>query len=148
MSAIWDAVAAVGAASGIPALGWQVWTWRQSGPHVEVRVANAFPVYAGQQLGEHHFQITAVNTGRAPAEVSSWGVRLPDGSNLVMFQQLPFSDDVGRLEPHAQRRFFVNGPATIAQLRTRGIRADQCRPYVVLTTGDEVMGKALPWEGS
>lgn len=54
----------VGTVSGMAALGWQVVTWRASGPVVEVKVTQGFPVY-GSSLGEIVTTVTALNKGRA-----------------------------------------------------------------------------------
>src|SRR5215469_2917 len=86
----WDVAGAVGAATGVPSLLWQVYTWRASGPKVKVKVSNCFPTY-GDRVGDHHFQVTAVNVGRAATTVVAWGLRAPDKRDLVVTRPLPFS---------------------------------------------------------
>ena len=119
MSTAWDFLAAIGAACGVPSLAWQVWTWKQSGPRIKVTVRNVFPIH-GLALGARSFQIAATNHGGAAAEVTGSGIRLPDGSDIVMFEPMPGSDGPGRIESQGQRRFFYPCDETILQIQRRG----------------------------
>ena len=74
---VWDVLGAVGAATGVPALGWEIWAWKHSGPRIVIQTANAFPVFGGQ-TGTHHFQVTVINKGRSEGTVTTWGLQAPE----------------------------------------------------------------------
>lgn len=80
----------IGSVTGIGALAWQFYTWARSGPVITVSTSQGFPVH-GNRLGEQTTGITARNSGRAPITVNSWGLRLPDGQNMVVLDPLPGS---------------------------------------------------------
>ncbi len=139
----WDILGAVGAASGIPSLGWQLFTWRASGPKIEVVTKYGFPTY-GDRLGSQHLCITAVNTGRADATIASWGIRLPDGSNFILPRQLPWSTQLPAvIAPQSSRTFYIELVGVIELSRARGVEVSSLRPWIQLATGKEVFGKAL-----
>lgn len=147
----WDILAAIGAATGVPALIWQVYaqihTWRLSRPSLSVKAANGFPVYPGGGAGEHHFSVTATNVGGSPATVEAWGFRLPNGDNLILFQQLPFSTSLPALvAPQAAATFYVEGRDVLERCRERGYKARQLRPWVRTATGTTIFGGPLPWK--
>jgi len=144
-----DVLAAIGAVTGVLALGWQIYsqihTWRSSGPQIHVKVANGFPVF-GNRTGDHHFSVTAVNTGGASATIEAWGLRFPDGGNLILLQQLPFSDRLPAVvAPHTSATFHIPGDEVLAQCRQRSVKARELKAWVRLATGDEVFGGNLPW---
>jgi hypothetical protein len=148
MSGGWDALAAIGAATGVPSLIWQVYTWRASGPKIEVTSANGFPTYPDGHLGEHHFVVTAVNHGRAAATVTGWGLRLPDNSNMVMMNPIPLSTPLPAVvEPQTSISLYVEGGDVIKTSQQRQVRVAVLRPWVRLATGQEVFGGRLPWKG-
>jgi hypothetical protein len=144
-ASVWDVLGAIGAITGVPALGWQVFTWRKSQAKLVVKAANAFPTY-GDRLGDHHFSISVINEGGTATEVTGWGLRLPDGSSLIDFNPLPFSDKPGRIEPHGRLTFFVEGAGVIQRCKERRISASDLRPYVTSTTAGDIYGKPLPWK--
>lgn len=150
---VWDVLAAIGAASGIPALLWQVFTWFRSGPTIRVTAANAFPIY-GNQMRQHHFSITAVNVGRTATTVSGWGLRAPDGSDMVVTNPIPFSTQLPTIvRPHESATFYVEAEGVLDLCKRKTIRARQMHPWVRLATGRVVFvrkksffKKGLPWK--
>ena len=58
----WEILAAIGAATGVPALIWQVYaqvhTWNAGKPSIRVTAANGFPVYRGGGAGNHHLLVS------------------------------------------------------------------------------------------
>jgi hypothetical protein len=137
-ASVWDVLGAIGAITGVPALGWQVFTWRKSQAKLVVKAANAFPTY-GDRLGDHHFSISVINEGGTATEVTGWGLRLPDGSSLIDFNPLPFSDKPGRIEPHGRLTFFVEGAGSfsavknVASLRLTCVPMSPQRPLATFT---------------
>jgi hypothetical protein len=140
----WDILGAIGAATGVPALGWQIFTWRRSKPRLVVKASNSFPTF-GSTVGAHHFCISVTNVGGAPTQITSWMLRFPDGSNLVVPHPAPFSDSVGRIEPHGQLNFYVEAAQVIARCAGKGVKAGALVPTVTMTTGQEVRGDPLPF---
>jgi hypothetical protein len=145
-----DILAVIGAVTGVLALGWQIYsqirTWRMSGPQISVKVSNGFPVY-DDRAGEHHFFVKAVNRGGSAATVDAWGIRFPDGRDLVPMRQLPFSTQLPAvIAPHANATFNIPGEAVLDECRRQGVKARQLKAWVRLATGDEVFGGTLPWK--
>lgn len=140
---VWDALGAIGAVTGVPALGWQMFTWKRSQPHLVVKAAHAWPTY-GDHVGDHHFSITVTNDGGAPTEVTGWGLRLPDGSSMVVPRPPNFSDQPGRIESHGHLTFYVEAVGVIERCKMSGIAVSSLRPYVTSTTAGDIYGKPLP----
>jgi hypothetical protein len=83
--------AVVGATGTVAGLAWRIYTWRHDHrQHVEVKIANVLPVY-GPRVGDWAINVTAINHGDRPVEVTSAGFRLPDGRTLVIVNK-PFPD--------------------------------------------------------
>jgi hypothetical protein len=108
--ALWEALSTVGAVTGVPALGWEIWKFRAEAPKIELRTANGFPTYGGR-LAEHHFQVTVIDKGRAEGRIQLWGLKLPDGSNMFDVNPLPFSDHLGPIAANGGRLTFTWRPA-------------------------------------
>jgi len=145
MQTFWNALAALGAVTGVFALGWQVFTWRKSRPSLEVTSAHAYPTY-GDHVGDHHISVSATNTGGAATEITGWGLRTPSGSSIFDLHPLPFSDKPGRIEPEARLTFFMEGESIRRTCQQNGIAVSKLRPYVISTTAGEVFGEALNWK--
>jgi hypothetical protein len=148
---VWEVLAAIGAVTGVPALIWQIYaqihTWRASAPNIHVTVANALPV-GPTGVGGHHFSLTAVNHGGALTTINMWGLRLPNEGDLVLIQQLPFSDRLpAPVAPQASVTFYIEAQDVFDRCAQQGVKASQLRPWVRLATGREVFGKNLPWKG-
>ncbi|MGA7088927.1 MAG: hypothetical protein WB116_11760 [Candidatus Dormiibacterota bacterium] len=142
---IWDVVAAVGAASGIPALGWQIFTWRAAQPSIKVKTVNSFPIYGGH-AGELHFTAKTINDGGAEATIVSWGFRFPDGSNIVAMQQLPWSEQLpATIGPKKSADFHMEADEIIATCKARGVRVRELRSWVRLATDKEILGNPIPY---
>jgi hypothetical protein len=88
VAAYWIAIAAL--VLSVLSLGWQIWTWRHAGALVHVTANQSLPVYRGE-VGTPHVQIAATNKGRGPTTVTSWGLRMPDGNDMTVLYQLPWS---------------------------------------------------------
>lgn len=151
----WDVVAAVGAGAGVLALLWQIYIWFGSGPKIRVKLVNSFPTY-GAQVGNHHFTVSAINHGRAATTVKTWGLRLPDGSDIIARSPISWSDSLPAvLEPQSSASFHIEGEAVIATCKARNIQTRSVKPWVRLATDKEVFAKSkmpfrrkgLPWKG-
>jgi hypothetical protein len=145
MQTFWNALAALGAVTGVLALGWQVFTWKRAQPHLVVKASNAFPTY-GDRLGSHHFAITVTNHGGAATEVTGWGLRLPDDSSMVVPNPPNFSDKPGRIESHGHLTFFVEAAGVIERCKMGGLAASDLRPFVISSTAGTLYGNHLPWK--
>ena len=147
---VWDALAAIGAATGVPALIWQIYaqihTWRTAAPDIRVTVANALPV-ALTGVGSHHFSVTAVNHGGTLATITAWGFRLPNKVDFVLLQQLPFSDRLpAAVAPQASVTFYIEARDVFERCAQQRVKPSWLRPWVRLATGREVFGKNLWWK--
>jgi len=126
-------------------IGWQAWTWKNSGPVVKVRVFNAVTDAATGEA-ENYLAVEAVNTGRAAATVTGWGIRLPDGGSIHKLHPLPISSTLPhRLEPQDKATFFIESDAVREQHHARNVAFEEMRPWVDLGTGKRVDArKAVP----
>ncbi len=145
MSIFTVVLAAIGTLTGSLALGWQIHTSRQSRPRLKVSATHQWPVY-GTTLGEHHFAITVTNYGGAATQVTAWGLRSPDGRNVVAMQNLPYSDQPGPIEPEGKKTFLLVADDVIRTCQTHGVKVSDMRPYVVSTTAGDILGERLPWK--
>jgi hypothetical protein len=150
----WDVVAAIGAATGVPALVWQIHaqlhTWRGQRPDLRVTVASAFPMYVGRGAGEHHFGVTGANHGGSAAVGMAWGFQLPRGAgDLVLLQQLPWSTQLpATVAPQASVTFYIEARNVFEKCQEQGIKPAELVPWVRLATGIEVLGEHLRWRES
>jgi hypothetical protein len=119
-------------------LGWQVITWQKGGPVVDVTVSTSMPTY-GDRVGDPHVTVTAMNTGRSPVTVNGWGLRCPDGQNMVMINNLAWSTPLPhRLEPAADGKWHIVTEDVRKQCEARGIRYQDLVAYVNLADGRTV----------
>lgn len=81
-------VAGLGVALGVASLAWQAWTWRRSGPHVDVKTGAAMVPYVGDHVSDV-VSVEARNKGRAATQITGWGLDLDDKRQFVFTQDLP-----------------------------------------------------------
>jgi len=132
----------------LASFGWQVITWRQSGPVVAVTATTALPTY-GAQLGEPHVDVTATNRGRAPVTVKAWGLKFPDDRSMFITEQAPFSASLPhRLEPGADASWYVETRAIRDSCQADGVRYQDLIAYVRLGDGSTVEARepGIGWE--
>lgn len=103
-------IASAGLALSVVSLGWQLLTWRLNGPRVEIAVEAALPAF-GAELGEDHVLGTIRNVGRAPVEISAWGVSV-SGKNLMLINesQIPNPPMPETLAAHHSLKVHVLAP--------------------------------------
>ncbi|MGA5472537.1 hypothetical protein ACPCUK_27660 [Streptomyces arboris] len=137
-------IALVALVVSLISLGWQIITWLRSGPVIKVKGHSSIAVVDGN-AGEVHLSVTAVNRGRAPATVTGWGLRLPNGSSVVpQSAQLPGTNPLPhRLEPHAEASWHVPQTAVEEACRTHHVELSQVRPFVDVSGRGQVLGKRL-----
>jgi hypothetical protein len=87
-------IAVVGLVAAVASLGWQVVSWRLTGPVVRVEIGYGIAVMAGS-VGPRIVYVRAVNVGRSPAGIEGWGFRLPDGKTIVDMEPEPGSGPQG-----------------------------------------------------
>lgn len=132
-----DFVTIYAAAVASAALGWQVWTWRQSRRKVRVTArlgAAAFPVATVWSV-----TIAVVNRSDHVVNVSSLGLEMQDGSKRqwLTFRPLPISTLPGAVNPHDSGELYID-----ARAAEQDFELD--RPVVAwarLATGDIVRSK-------
>jgi hypothetical protein len=72
---------------------------------------------------------------------------MPDDDNLILVQQLPFSDKLpAALPPQSAATFYIEGRDVLERCEQRGYKARQLRPWVRTATGTTVFGDPLPWK--
>lgn len=115
------------------------------GPEIVLKVTNAFPVYnlpgGGQNLGDHHVTVEAVNVGDRMMTITGWGIRLPDDRSIVITRPVGWSTPL----PHELRPGAV--PVQLSMLaedlrriaREEGVSFDDMKPYVTLADGKKVL---------
>lgn len=130
----------IGALTGVGAgaLVWRVIRWRRSGPVVTVKVNQAWPS-SGDHVGEPITSVIARNSGRAPATVTSWGLRLPDGQTIAARKPFPGSDKLPyRLERGASGIWGIETIQVAETCRARGVDYADLRGFVSLADGQTV----------
>lgn len=134
-------IALVALVLSVVSLGWQAWTWKNNGPVVEVNVTNAI-TDAGTGEPEHYVGVEAVNTGRAPTTVTSWGFELPGGGSVYSTVALRISESLPcRLESHSKATFYLVADELRRVRQERGIEFTDMRPWVELGTGKRILCK-------
>jgi hypothetical protein len=112
-------------------LTWQAWSWFRSGPVLRVKVANSFAAVTDDHV-EHYISVTAANTGRGATTVTGWGIRLPNGTDYIVFRPLVFSAQTpARIEPHASATFLIGADELRQHAREAGVAfkdIDQIKP--------------------
>jgi hypothetical protein len=115
-------------------LGWQVASWKRSGPVVKVTAQQAL-ITSGPEA-DWHTDVTARNTGRAPITVTGWGLRFPDGQTIVMMRNLPISAPLPyRLEAGAASSWYIGTDDLRGACEERGAKYQELRGFVRLADG-------------
>jgi hypothetical protein len=136
------AIALVALGLSIASLGWQAWTWKNSGPVVEVKVSNAITDALTPGDAQHYVEVEAINTGRAATSVTGWGIGMPGGANVVVTMPLPISEKTPcRLESHSRAAFFIEGDELRRVHAERGIPFEDMWPWVELGSGKKIRCK-------
>jgi hypothetical protein len=127
--------------SGLVALGWQIITWRASGPMISVKVTQGILTY-GASVGDMVTIVTAINRGRAPVTVRTWGLRLPDGQTMFVPEPVPGSNAIPyRLDQGSSADWRVPTAVVDSACRARGVSHTMLRGYVALGTGRDVVAR-------
>jgi hypothetical protein len=138
-------IAIAGAILAAISFGWQIYTWRHDGPRVSVKAARAMPVGGHSGAGNWHLAVSAVNTGRAAAVITGWGLALPGGDYLVDPLRVPWTTPCPhRLDAQTSADFHTELDKLRRACAERGLDLSDLRPFVNLATGERVFGKALP----
>ncbi|HUZ53102.1 MAG TPA: hypothetical protein VMU94_11315 [Streptosporangiaceae bacterium] len=139
--------------TGIGALGWELVKFRHEGPVVTVTAYQGLPT-SGDQVGDPVTCVTAVNTGRSPVTVSSWGLRLPDGQAMFIREPFQGSDPLPyRLEEGASGNWRIETTAVAESCQAHGVSYEALRAFVTLASGKTVvarrkgiqLGPGFPW---
>lgn len=122
------------------ALGWQVISWRRSGPRVRVTSKSGFAA------AEPFVSIEITNAGRLATEISQMAFqlsRLDDRKQVLMFRDV-LGDLVTmpiRLAPGATVSKMFAAAAVLEVLDSNGFAGSEARPYAITghgrTEGDQ-----------
>lgn len=122
-------------------LTWQIVSWRRSGPRVVVNASQSFPVY-DHGLGDQMVAVTARNKGRAATTVMGWSLEFPNGDNLIMQRQLPWTPSLPhRLEAHSEATWFIATDEVRQECAQRGVHYRDLRAVVNLASGEKAKAK-------
>jgi hypothetical protein len=125
----------------VVSIAWQVKTWRESGPVVQVTANQAFLTY-GPEISDPHVDVTATNKGRAPITVKSWGLELPGGQHMAMLEYSRMSASLPhRLEPGADASWYVETKTVTEKCASEGVRYQDLTAYVTLGDGRTVKAR-------
>lgn len=134
------AIAIVGAATGLAALGAQVWSVTLSGPRIKVGLATSFmPGRDGWLLS-----LEVMNVGRMPVTLAEYGVTFGDGKKIpvgMMGQGVVLHGPAGAhrlIDGESETWLFLPGPLAheIQKLGNKEVRG-----YVRLATGKVVKSR-------
>lgn len=135
------ALSIIGTVLGITNLCWNIFTWRMNGPHVKVKVINAFPTY-GPEIGDHHLGIEAANRGRSPVTIKNVGIETPTKANMFAIDLPSFSDKVPhRLEAGSTATWYLLADQVRQVCAERGFTTDQLQAWVDLGNGSKATAK-------
>jgi hypothetical protein len=137
-------IAVLGLVLAVLSLAWQAWTWSRSGPVLSLSTSNQFPSYA-DHLGDHLVCLTVVNKGRAATTIQAWGIELPDGGNIVSWNNPPwFTQLPQRLEPHASVDLRIDAEELRQVAAERSVPFDSMRPWVRAGDGRQYYARGVP----
>ncbi|MEU4237930.1 hypothetical protein [Actinoplanes sp. NPDC026619] len=119
-------------------LTWQIVSWRRTGAVVKVVAKQGFV----PGLNGTFVVIEASNSGRTAVTVTGYGLRSPDGNNLIQLDRVQLSAEIPhRLEAGAEASWLMpmgNVQGTCAE---QGIRHQDLVGWVRLGSGGTVMAK-------
>jgi hypothetical protein len=124
-------LAAVALVVSVAALGWQVVSWRRSGPRIEVAARAA--VTPNQRL----IVIEAKNSGRLGTEIQTCGFDLPSGRHIVCpfdFQGVPLALPA-QLPAGGKVSFYFRPDDVLQPLTGEGVTGENTRVYVATGHG-------------
>jgi hypothetical protein len=121
-------------------LGWQVYSWRRSGPAVKVSVIDPGPLDqdAADDDYDHVLKLTAANNGRAPTTVKGWGFLLPGGKKLAVRTTYRSTRLPHRLEPETETSWYAICETSVQET---GVSPSRITAYVTLAGGQRVKAK-------
>jgi hypothetical protein len=138
----------VGTTLGGISLGWQVWSWRRSGPLVVLTAGHHYPVREGRRIGALHISVTAHNRGRAPVQITGWTFEAPGNRCTAPFDPVEWSTPLPHvLSNGSQATWHVPASELESQCEILGVTFDDLRPVVTLGTGAAVRArtKGIGW---
>jgi hypothetical protein len=131
-------VAVLALVLSVISVGWQVWTWRGSGPRVKVTANQAVILPVGS---DPYVSVTAANTGRSATTVAMWGFDGPndeDGQMLFPYPT-PWSTPLPhRLDAHSNGTWYVQTAEVRQGCAEHGWDYRQIRGWVRLSSGEKV----------
>jgi hypothetical protein len=120
----------------IVSLSWQIWSWTRSGPVLQVSVTHSLPTYGPGGVGDWHTTVTAVNIGRSPVTVTSWGFETPDGGSIILTRPVNWSDPLPfRIESHASGSWHIPQDEIRSACQENGVRHQDIRAWVSSASG-------------
>lgn len=122
------------------ALGWQVYSWRRSGPVVTVETQWAWDLRDIE--GSEMLTITARNVGRLPVQIREFSFRTPTDWKFVLWKPMPISDSIEEpLVPGHECTHYFSAAWIRERCVEKEVRLDALRPQVRLGTGKVVVGR-------
>lgn len=136
-----DYIAVTALVLSVAALLWQFWTWRRSGPVLQVSGGMESPWDpAGFTSDIAYGYVRAVNVGRGAGPVTSWGFLSASGQVLVEYSsqpELPLIPARGMhvpIAPHGQESWYCPTEVLAEQVGYQ--------PFVVSPTKGRIVGRA------
>ena len=134
-------VSVVALVFSLASLIWQAWSWYRSGPVVTLKTSWAYGV--GGLDGGTWVGVTAHNSGRVAAQVTSWGFETPHGSQLVIPVPLPISKPLPyTLEAHSDGSWYMGVAELEAACAAAGTRIENLRAHVTLGSGKKIRARS------
>ena len=95
------------------------------------------------EVGAPHVQIAATNNGRGQTTVTSWGLRMPDGNDMTVLYQLPWSSPLPFAIPPggAAGTWFLETDKAQDACQRAGLDHRQLQAWVRLSDGRQVLAK-------
>jgi hypothetical protein len=128
----------VGAIAGIGGLVFTTVTWRMPRHKVVVRVTNSFFLEESNSVVPHMVCVKAINLGKDPVGVVSWGIDVVHG-NLSVFRPFPHTTRLPHeLNSNQEAIFFVEASELYKCQSELGVSFNKMKPWVTLATGQRI----------
>ena len=145
-------VAIVAAAAAVVLLvrseRWQSRTERAAHPRL---VLASEVLWLAEDPDQWAYWITVTNHGGSAIGITLWGLSAP--GNEVLDAPLSSSPDMesdigSRIKAGAQVNIYFDGPGVCMECDKAGLRPEDVHPFVAQTTGETIVGPALPNPGN
>lgn len=119
-------ISVVAALLSMLALGWQIYSWRRSGPRVSVTAQHAITL---DESGTELVSVTATNAGRLQTVIHEFGFEMPDRRKFVELQSFVPIALPADLPPGGSVSFYFIREKLSRSAEDEGVHPTQLRSF-------------------